>query len=43
MNGKKGSWHLTLCSVILASIFMEKVSPTEGLRLSLAYIFLKIL
>lgn len=38
---EKSSWHLTLSSMILSSVYTEKVSPTERLRLSLAYFFLK--
>lgn len=38
---KKSSWHLKLSSVILPSVYMENVSPTERLGLSLVYFFLK--
>lgn len=38
---KKSSWHLTLPSMILSLVYMEKVSPTERLRLSLTYVFLE--
>lgn len=38
---EKSSWHLTLSSMILSSVYMENVSPIERFRLSLAYFFLK--
>ena len=38
---EKSSWHVTLLSMILSLVYMEKFSPTERLKLSLAYVFLE--